>query len=114
MSNSQQLIALTNGRIILPERVVEGHTLLIEGAVIRGVVPEVEVPAGCERVDAGGRYISPGLVDIHIHGALGYTFNDPTEEAFATILNETARRGITSVLATTAGAPISDLVACLA
>jgi N-acetylglucosamine-6-phosphate deacetylase len=65
------------------------------------------------QVDVGGRLVTPGLIDIHTHGALGHTFNEPTVEAFAAITAENRRRGVTSLLATTATAPIPDLVACL-
>ncbi|MEJ2750865.1 MAG: N-acetylglucosamine-6-phosphate deacetylase, partial [Anaerolineae bacterium] len=52
-------------------------------------------------------------IDIHTHGALGHTFNEPTAEAFGAITAENARRGVTALLATTATAPIPDLVASL-
>jgi len=105
-------IALTNGRIVLPDRVLTGHALLIDGPTIAAILPQSELPAGVARMDAGGRLITPGLIDIHTHGALGYTFNEPTPEAFAAITGENARHGVTSLLATTATAAIDDLTAC--
>ncbi|MEZ4622424.1 MAG: amidohydrolase family protein [Caldilineaceae bacterium] len=63
--------------------------------------------------DVGGRLICPGLIDIHIHGAQGHTFNEPTEVAFRTITETTARNGVTSLLATTATDDIENLVSCL-
>ncbi len=107
-------LALVNGRIVLPERIVHGQALLLEGGRIAGLAAPDEVGAEVERVDVGGRLIAPGLIDIHMHGALGCTFMDATPEAFATILNETVRRGITGLLATTSTAPMATLVACLA
>ena len=53
------------------------------------------------------------LIDIHIHGALGHTFNDATEEAFLSIAAENSVRGVTSLLATITTAPIPDVVAGL-
>ncbi len=108
------LTALTNGRIVLPDQVLTGHALLIDNPTIAAILPQSELPAGVERIDAGGRIISPGLIDIHTHGAVGHTFNEPTPEAFATITGEHARHGVTSLLATTATAPIDDLTACFA
>jgi N-acetylglucosamine-6-phosphate deacetylase len=58
--------------------------------------------------------VTPGLVDIHTHGALGRSFLDDDDEAFATILEEQARHGVTSVLATTSTAPLPAIVAALA
>ena len=107
-------IALINGRVVLPDEVVLNLALLIQdGAIL--AMPEVDaLPADVARLDVGGRLITPGLMDIHIHGALGHSFNEPTEAAFAAITRENARQGITSLLATTATASIEDLAACLA
>ncbi len=106
--------ALTNGRIVLPDRTLTGHALRIDGPRIAAIPPESELPAGVKRIDVGGRLITPGLIDIHTHGAMGHTFNDPTPEAFAAITAENARNGVTALLATTATAPLDDLAASLA
>ena len=105
--------ALVNGRVILPDRVVEGKAIVVDGAVIDGIVDVGEFGNEMEQVDVNGRFITPGLIDIHTHGALGHTFNEPTAQAFDTITVENARRGVTSLLATPATAPIPDLVARL-
>ena len=105
--------ALVNGRVVLPDQVVEGKAVIVDGAVIDGIVDVGELGNEMEQVDVNGRFITPGLLDIHTHGALGHTFNEPTAQAFDTITVENARRGVTSLLATPATAPISDLVACL-
>lgn len=107
-------IALINGRVILPDRVATGQAVVVESAVIAGVVDRSELGVGIETMDVGDRLIAPGLIDIHTHGALGHTFNEPSAEAFDVITRENARRGVTSLLATTATAPIGDLAACLA
>jgi N-acetylglucosamine-6-phosphate deacetylase len=106
--------ALVNGRIVLPDEVVEGKAVIVDGAAIAGIVDVAALGDEMARVDVDGRFITPGLIDIHTHGALGHTFNEPTAEAFGTITTENGRRGVTSLLATTATAPIPDLVACLA
>ena len=105
--------ALVNGRVVLPAQVVEGKAVVVDGAAIAGIVDVGELGNMIEQVDVNGRFITPGLIDIHTHGALGHTFNEPTAKAFGTITAENARRGVTSLLATPATAPIPDLVACL-
>jgi N-acetylglucosamine-6-phosphate deacetylase len=105
--------ALVNGRIVLPQQIVTGQALIITGQKIVGLAEVGALDSNMEQIDVGGRYITPGLIDLHIHGALGYTFNEPTVAAFTAITGENARRGVTSLLATTATAPISDLVQCL-
>jgi len=105
--------ALVNGRIVLPDQVVTGQAVVIDGTKIAGMVASGELGDDVERVDVNGRFITPGLIDIHTHGALGHTFNEPAATAFDIITAENVRRGVTSLLATTATAPIPDLVACL-
>lgn len=105
--------ALTNGHIILPSAIVTGQAVVVEGGKILGLTVSGATSIDIEQIDVGGRYISPGLIDIHTHGALGHTFNEPTTEAFSIITQENARRGVTSLLATVATAPIPDMVQCL-
>ena len=114
MNTTDKRFALVNGRIVLPDQVLDGHALIIDGPTITAILSEAELPAGIERLDVDGRLISPGLVDIHTHGAVGHTFNEPAPEAFAAITAENGRNGVTSLLATTATAPIFDLTACFA
>lgn len=105
--------ALVNGQIVLPQHVVEGQALLIEDGRIAGVVAPASLAGDVARIDVGGRLVAPGLVDIHTHGAQGCIFNDATALAFETILHENARRGVTSLLATTVTDAIDNLVAVL-
>ena len=105
--------ALTNGRVILPQEIVTGKAVVVEGKKIVGIAETDSLGTETEKIDVGGRYIAPGLIDIHTHGALDHTFNEPTVEAFASITEENATRGITSLLATISTAPIPDLVKCL-
>ena len=105
--------ALVNGRIVLPNEVMAGKAVVLEGTMIAGIVDGGELGNDVARVDVDGRFITPGLIDIHTHGALSHTFNEPTAEAFSIITAENARRGVTSLLATTSTAPIPDLVASL-
>jgi N-acetylglucosamine-6-phosphate deacetylase len=105
--------ALVNGRIVLPLEIVASQALVIERGKILGVGDTDSLGSEVQRIDVGGRLIAPGLVDIHTHGALGHTFNEPTAEAFATITAENARHGVTLLLATLATAPIPDLCRCL-
>jgi N-acetylglucosamine-6-phosphate deacetylase len=112
--NDRNSIALTNGRIVLPDRVVTGQALLIEDGKIVGVGRQDELAENARVLDVGGRIIAPGLVDIHTHGAVHHTFNEPDAAAYEAITVENARRGITSLLATLAAvAPISELCSCL-
>ncbi len=109
----QSRFALINGRVILPQTIVTGQAIVVEGQKIAGLCEVDSLGAEVEKIDVGGRYITPGLIDIHIHGAVGHTFNEPAAEAFAAITRETAKRGVTSLLATISTAPLPNLEQCL-
>jgi N-acetylglucosamine-6-phosphate deacetylase len=105
--------ALTNGRVILPEAMVEDKAVIVEGQRILDVSERVSLGTGVQEIDVGGRYITAGLIDIHIHGAVGHTFNEPTIEAFAAITEQSVTQGLTGLLATLATAAIPNLAKCL-
>jgi len=92
--------AIVNGKIILKDRVVEGCALLYTD-VVEGVVPVESVPADAQVIDAAGGYVSPGLIDMHIHGYLGKDVCDGEEESIRTISNGLLKNGVTGYLPTT-------------
>lgn len=106
-------LALVHGRVILPDAVATDRAVIVEGGQLAGVVATGALGADIMRLDVGGRIITPGLIDLHIHGAVGHSFNEPTDEAFTDITRENARRGVTALLATLATAPLADVVRCL-
>lgn len=109
----QASFALANGQVVLPDRVASDLAVVITTGSIAAIMSEDQLPAEMDRIDVDGRWITPGLIDIHTHGALGHTFNEPDEEAFNVILQENARRGVTGLLGTIAVAPMDDLIRLL-
>jgi N-acetylglucosamine-6-phosphate deacetylase len=105
--------ALVNGRVILPNRVVEDHAVVVADGRILEILDTGSLDRAVPQVDVAGRYIGPGLIDIHSHGALGHTFNEPTAEAFSVITGENLSRGVTGMMATIATAPLRDMIECL-
>jgi N-acetylglucosamine-6-phosphate deacetylase len=105
LTHSNTPTALVNGRIVLPDRVVAGLALVIENGRVGGLADPAEVGSGVERVDVDGSWITPGLIDIHTHGALRHTFNEPDPAAWTVITEENLRCGTTALLATFAPAP---------
>lgn len=101
--------AIVNGRVILPDRIADGMAVLIADGKIAALAEPGRLPDDLPRVDAGGRWIAPGLIDLHTHGALNHTFNEPDETAFTAILQENLRRGVTGLLATIGAASLDEL-----
>ena len=63
-------IAYTNGIILdgtehmTPQ---SGKAILTEGGVITDIVPDTTIPSGYEKIELGGKYILPGLINLHVH-----------------------------------------------
>lgn len=112
--STQQPIAITNGRLILPHTIVKDRALLLKDGKILGFCAPDQVGTEFELTDASERYVAPGLIDIHTHGAMGHSFNEADEAAWEMITAENLRHGVTSLLATLGAAPRKDLLACLA
>ncbi|EHJ31037.1 N-acetylglucosamine-6-phosphate deacetylase [Clostridioides difficile 050-P50-2011] len=95
MNNMKCLI---NGKIILKNQILENKVLVFDEKIID--IAD-SVPKDCEVIDADGKYISPGLIDIHIHGNMGKDTMDSTDESIETISKSIMRHGVTSFLPTT-------------
>ncbi|MDQ3282819.1 MAG: amidohydrolase family protein [Acidobacteriota bacterium] len=66
-------VAFTNARIITGrgDEVIENGTVVVNGNRIAAVGANVPVPAGAHVIDARGKTIMPGIVDVHWHGSMG-------------------------------------------
>ncbi len=91
-------IIVGGGRVILPGGTRDDVSLILEDGKIQAVVPSST--AGAPDIDASGRYISPGFMDIHVHGGGGHDFMDGTVEAFLGAAKMHAAHGTTSMLPT--------------
>lgn len=90
-----------NGNMILQDRIIRSGSLLVEeGRIIAVGEGRLEFP-GATTIDAQGHFVSPGFIDIHVHGGGGYDFMDATEEAFLHIAQVHAQHGTTSMMPTT-------------
>jgi N-acetylglucosamine-6-phosphate deacetylase len=90
--------AIINGKMILPNEVVENKVLVFDQQIqeIADAIPE-----GAEVIDAKGAYVAPGFVDVHIHGAGGHDTMEGTREALEAISKKIVADGVTSFLPTT-------------
>ncbi len=60
-------------------------------------------------VDCTGKFIMPGLVDVHTHGRAGYDFNEIDEDAVMMMRKAYAKAGTTTLMATLASATPDSL-----
>lgn len=97
MKNGIITLALTNCQAVLEDGILFDACILIAGDRIAAVdkAENITVPEGAEIIDAKGRYVGPGFVDIHVHGVNGKNINFETEEVAEYYLTH----GTTSILA---------------
>lgn len=77
------------------ERVLRGQTVIVQGDRIMevGSSSDVEVPEGAMRVDGSGKYLMPGLSEMHGHTAGG----NATDEFRRQVMFLYAANGVTTV-----------------
>lgn len=102
--NPSARLALTDGRLVLPDRIVTDQALVIQDGWIIGLVEPGDLDSNIERIDVSDFWTT--------HGALRHTFNEPDHAAWTLITGENLRRGTTALLATFA--PTPDLAEGLA
>jgi len=101
---SQKLI-ITNCRLFDAPDDKQTTSILIENGTITQI-GRINPSTGCNNtLDAQGRIIAPGFIDIHIQGAGGADILDATHDALNAISQACARFGTTSFLATTVFKP---------
>ena len=89
----------TNGRIILADRILDGYSVTVEDGVISAVTKSTD--AADKVIDLKGKYLAPGFIDMHTHGAGGHDFMDGTEEAIKGACMTHLSHGTTSIVPTT-------------
>lgn len=106
-------LKIVNAKIITPQRIINEGTVIVKNGLIESVGNKnIEIESAIE-IDAAGLYLSPGFIDLHIHGGGGADFMDGTEEAFLTIAKTHARYGTTAMYPTTLTSEKRDLLETL-
>jgi len=103
-------LKIINGKIITPESIIEKGSLLISDGIIKEI-SDKEISSKADIiVDAENNFISPGFIDIHVHGGGGSDFMDGTVEDFLTIAETHLQYGTTALVPTTLTAEKENLL----
>ena len=104
---------IRGGRVLTPDETLDGHAVIIQDGHIEGVSRDV-LPAADRVIDATGLRVIPGLIDLHVHGAVGCDVMDATPRALTAMEEFFLRHGVTAYLATTITASPASLNAAIA
>ncbi len=104
------IVKIKNGRIITSQRIIENGTLLLKDDKIVSITQGPVNEFADQTIDAEGQYISPGFIDIHVHGGGGSDFMDSTVPDFIKIAETHLQYGTTTMVPTTLTAQKEDLV----
>ena len=92
---------IVNATLILPDRLVPDGAVEIAGERLAAAGARRDLPEGSGPVvDAGGGFVAPGYVDLHVHGGDNADFMDGTARAFETVIRAHTRHGTTSIVPT--------------
>ncbi|MEM3452644.1 MAG: dihydroorotase family protein, partial [Candidatus Hadarchaeum sp.] len=94
-------LVLRNGRIVLPEGMVEGEISVENGRICRIAVSGL--PKGDEEIDVRGKVIIPGVIDSHVHF---YDKKFMNREDFASGSSAAAAGGVTTVIVMPLDTPV--------
>lgn len=94
--------AIFNCRLISRNAVIEKKAVIFDQKIV-DIIPENDIKNYMidELIDGKGNYLSPGFIDIHIHGCSGEDVMDAGEETLNNISKAIAKTGVTAFLATT-------------
>ena len=88
------MLAVINATLVMRDHLITDATVLCEDGKIVDFGKKVAIPEGAEILDAQGKYVGPGLVDIHTHAAGTHWFYENPKAAGEIVLDH----GVTTVL----------------
>src|SRR5881394_3813540 len=100
---------LTNARLIFSDGIRDGLEVVVEKGKIAAIDEQVRVRSK-DVLDLDGNYLAPGFIDLHVHGAIGRDTMEASAEGFRAICDFHSSGGTTSLLLTTATAPLDAIV----
>ncbi len=105
---------IRNGCVVNPGDRRAGASVVVRGGMVERVVDAGQpLPQADWTYDAAGRYVVPGFIDIHTHGAAGYDITDDVPEAVPAVAHAKLAEGVTRFCPTTLTLPEAQLAAAM-
>ena len=92
---------IKNVKIIFPDTIKKGSVLIKNGKIQNIFLNNTPSDYNGDILEGEELYLSPGFIDIHIHGANGFDTMDSTSECLKEISKTILKHGVTSFLPTT-------------
>lgn len=105
------IIKLFNGRVVCGDTVYTDKSVYSENGMIIDVTSNER--RYDEKIDLNGDYLSPGFIDIHVHGGADFDFMDGNESAVINACNFHFEHGTTTILPTTLAASYEQTMKAL-
>jgi len=102
-----------NARLLLPDRIQPKGDLRVKENRIVAVGESLPPEPGEAVLDLCGKFLAPGFVDLHVHGALRRDTMEASTDAFQVICRFHATGGTTSLALTTVTASAPKITAVL-
>jgi N-acetylglucosamine-6-phosphate deacetylase len=109
------MLAITAKALFTPLERIEHPLVLIDGGKIVRLasLSSSEIPGGAKHIDFGDTILAPGLLDLHVHGAVGYDLMQDDEAGRAAFEKFLVRHGVTTYCPTTLTASLADTLRAL-
>jgi N-acetylglucosamine-6-phosphate deacetylase len=98
-----------NARVVSPGLDLPRASVLIDGDRIVSIIEGNNLPSSPVRIDAEGRILMPGFIDIHSHGADGADVSDDSLDSLRHVALRKLQEGVTTWLPTTLTQPREKL-----
>ncbi|HEX7377375.1 MAG TPA: N-acetylglucosamine-6-phosphate deacetylase [Pirellulales bacterium] len=112
--NARHRQVVFRGNLVLTDRVLQGGEIVVRDGRICAIHEQPKsTVAGAHVIDAGNGFVTPGFIDLHVHGGNGADFMDGSADAVGKVLAAHLRHGTTALLATTTAATHEQIMAML-